>query len=108
MGWKNMPYWFRGIVIGVVLSIIGATIIFFIDDLICPLTTSSYPSCILPPSFWYFAFSSMLIGGPLLNMITDALNLSLSVYLTILFSSLINFVIIGLIIGKIKSKSNKK
>ncbi len=102
MGWKNWPYWIRGGLLGAIITIIGYIfiimvgigfpILFYIPDIIIAL-----PYRFIAKSFVYNILGSNLGSYVLLFS-----------YIIAIFPNFIIGAIIGLIIGKIKSKKQKE
>lgn len=96
MGWKNLPYWLRG---GIILLVLSVFLLYFLSTTVL---------CVDPSSG---ADLSNPIFGCKSELERLFINLGFTKFIGSIFFLGVSFLIgaiIGLIIGKIKSKSKKQ
>ena len=99
IGWKNLSYWLRGGIIGLIISIIFIFIVFAIG-VISPMLKFPLLNILGPFQSLFYLVLVMPIEIALLSGMK---NLTIPIIVTILIYFIIDS-LIGLIIGKIKSK----
>ena len=106
MGWKSWPYWLRGGLIGVIITVITGFLISM---------TSAYP--LVGILYYLFTIPDLVIALPYRSIarffVYDVFGLNIGFYVLIgsyIIGIIPNFIIgaiIGLIMGKIKNKKQE-